>query len=190
MLRAQVPDATWRTWFEAVHPVAVEDGTLVLAVPSALAKERIEGRYLGLVRDVMADATGTELPVRFDVRTENRSRDDLSDLGVLGNAGWQDPNTPHHITSAQAEPPKAVQVKETPLDLRYTPSTPSSPARPTASPTPLRCRWQRLPPSHTTLFSFTATPGWARPTSCTPLAITSGRTFQLGMFDTSPRRRS
>src|SRR5947209_7826422 len=82
LLRAQVSDATWRTWFEAVHPVAVEDGTLVLAVPSALAKERIEGRYSGLVRDVMSDATGDELPVRFDVRTEHRSHDDLSDLGI------------------------------------------------------------------------------------------------------------
>ncbi|TMM18168.1 MAG: chromosomal replication initiator protein DnaA [Actinobacteria bacterium] len=116
LLRAQVSDATWRTWFEAVHPVAVEDGTLVLAVPSALAKERIEGRYLGLVRDVMSDATGSELSVRFDVRTEHRSRDDLSQLGIMGTAGWQDPT----LATATAEPPKAVQVKETPLDLRYT----------------------------------------------------------------------
>ena len=116
MLRAQVSDATWRTWFEAVHPVAVENGTLVLAVPSALAKERIEGRYLGLVRDVMSDATGSELPVRFDVQTENRSQDDLSHLGVLGNTAWQDPT----MTSAQPEPPKAVQVTEAPLDLPYT----------------------------------------------------------------------
>ena len=116
LLRAQVSDATWRTWFEAVHPVAVEDGTLVLAVPSALAKERIEGRYLGLVRDVMSDATGSELSVRFDVRTEHRSRDGLSQLGIMGTAGWQDPT----LATATAEPPKAVQVKETPLDLRYT----------------------------------------------------------------------
>ena len=116
MLRAQVSDATWRTWFEAVHPVAVEEGTLVLAVPSALAKERIEGRYLGLVRDIMSDATGNELPVRIDVRTEHRSQDDLTELGVMGNSGWQDPT----VTAAPAEPPKAVQVKETPLDARYT----------------------------------------------------------------------
>jgi chromosomal replication initiator protein len=126
MLRAQVSDATWRTWFEAVHPVGVEDGTLVLAVPSALAKERIEGRYLGLVRDIMSDATGSELPVRFDVRTEHRSRDDLSHLGIPTTPGWQDPTVRDPtmpdptLNSAQAVPPKAVQTKETPLDLRYT----------------------------------------------------------------------
>jgi chromosomal replication initiator protein len=116
MLRAQVSDATWRTWFEAVHPVAVENGTLVLAVPSALAKERIEGRYLGLVRDLMTDATGNELPVRIDVRTEHRPQDDLTQFGIIGNSSWQDPS----LTSAPAEPPKPVQVKETPLDPRYT----------------------------------------------------------------------
>jgi chromosomal replication initiator protein len=126
MLRAQVSDATWRTWFEAVHPVAVEDGILVLAVPSALAKERIEGRYLGLVRDIMSDATGNELPVRLDVRTEHRSQDDLSDLGIPTTPGWQDPALQEStrqdptLSPAQAVPPKAVQVKETPLDLRYT----------------------------------------------------------------------
>ncbi|HWC40023.1 MAG TPA: chromosomal replication initiator protein DnaA [Acidimicrobiales bacterium] len=116
MLRAQVSDATWRTWFEAVQPVALENGTLVLAVPSALAKERIEGRYLGLVRDLMSDATGNELPVRIDVHTEHRPQDDLSQLGIMANAGWQDPT----VASAPTEPPKAPPVKESPVDPRYT----------------------------------------------------------------------
>jgi chromosomal replication initiator protein len=74
----------------------------------------------------MSDATGSELPVRFDVRTEHRSHDDLSHLGIPTTPGWQDPTVRDPtmpdptLNSAQAVPPKAVQTKETPLDLRYT----------------------------------------------------------------------
>ncbi len=81
-LRTQISDATWKAWFEGITPVDSADGRLVLAVPNALVKERIEGRYLGLVRDVVADANtafgpsgGTDLAIDIVVRTDARSSD-------------------------------------------------------------------------------------------------------------------
>jgi len=69
-LRGQVSDATWKTWFEGITPVEATDRTLVLAVPNTLVKERIEGRYLELVRDVVADASSRQLDIAIVVRTD------------------------------------------------------------------------------------------------------------------------
>ena len=54
-LRSQVSEATWKTWFDGVRAIDADDDHLVLAVPNSLVKERIEHRYLPLVRDVLAD---------------------------------------------------------------------------------------------------------------------------------------
>ena len=56
LLRAQVSDPVWHTAFEGVRAVDYDGRALTLGVPSPLAKERIEGRYLGLVRDALTEA--------------------------------------------------------------------------------------------------------------------------------------
>ncbi|MHB1533577.1 MAG: DnaA N-terminal domain-containing protein [Acidimicrobiales bacterium] len=39
-LRVQVPEATWRTWFSALQPAALEDSVLVMSAPNSLIRER------------------------------------------------------------------------------------------------------------------------------------------------------
>jgi len=56
LLRAQVSDPVWHTAFEGVRAVDYDGRALTLGVSSPLAKERIEGRYLGLVRDALTEA--------------------------------------------------------------------------------------------------------------------------------------
>ena len=56
LLRAQVSDPVWHTAFEGVRAVDFDGRALTLGVSSPLAKERIEGRYLGLVRDALTEA--------------------------------------------------------------------------------------------------------------------------------------
>jgi chromosomal replication initiator protein len=56
LLRAQVSDPVWHTAFEGVRAVDYDGHALTLGVTSPLAKERIEGRYLGLVRDALTEA--------------------------------------------------------------------------------------------------------------------------------------
>lgn len=68
-LRDRVPEASWQSLFGAVRPVSVEDGCLVLAVPSGLAKERIESRYLPLVEEILEATTGAGLQVRLAVES-------------------------------------------------------------------------------------------------------------------------
>jgi chromosomal replication initiator protein len=53
ILRVQMSEPAWLTSFEVARPVGLDGSVLTLAVPSFLAKERIEGRYLSLVRDAL-----------------------------------------------------------------------------------------------------------------------------------------
>ena len=75
-IRAQVSDAVWQTTFVGAHTLQIDNGTLVIAVPSLLVKERIEGRYLWMVRDAMADAGAPELDLRLLVDTPTPVEDD------------------------------------------------------------------------------------------------------------------
>jgi chromosomal replication initiator protein len=61
LLRAQVSDPVWHTAFEGVRAVDYDGRTLTLGVTSPLAKERIEGRYLGLVRDALSEAGASQV---------------------------------------------------------------------------------------------------------------------------------
>lgn len=69
-LHNQVNEATWKTWFDGIRPSWADDDQVVLSVPSSLVKERLESRYLTLVGDVLADATGRQLAIRLVVDTE------------------------------------------------------------------------------------------------------------------------
>ena len=57
-LRAQVADSIWKTWFEGIAAVSLDDEAVTLAVPNALVRERLEGRYLSLVQDAVSDVLG------------------------------------------------------------------------------------------------------------------------------------
>jgi chromosomal replication initiator protein len=113
-LRAKVPEAAWRTLFEPVHPVAVDGGTLVLTVPSTLAKERIEGRYMGLVREAVTGVAGNDVPVRLDVRTEARLLDDAAAAEALVEP------EPRAEAEAVSPPERNGRRDQTPLNPRYT----------------------------------------------------------------------
>jgi chromosomal replication initiator protein len=87
-LRIQVSEATWRTWFEGLQPLSIEAETLVLAVPSTLVRERLEGRYLAMVEDAVAEAAGDRLAVQLLVKAPGAPAPDPVDnyLQSLANA--------------------------------------------------------------------------------------------------------
>ncbi|MGH9210587.1 MAG: chromosomal replication initiator protein DnaA [Acidimicrobiales bacterium] len=72
LLREQVTDPVWHTAFQDVRAVDYGSDVLTLGVPSKLAKERIEGRYLGLVRDALSEAGApdAELQLRIDISAD------------------------------------------------------------------------------------------------------------------------
>ena len=67
ILRAQVSEPVWLTSFEAAHAVSLEGGVLTLAVPSFMSKERIEGRYLSLVRDALTEIGAGHVELALEI---------------------------------------------------------------------------------------------------------------------------
>lgn len=67
-LRDQVSDAVWRSTFQDIVEIGTDDGVLRLAVPSAVVKERVEGRYLSLVQDIVRATSGDDLAIALEVR--------------------------------------------------------------------------------------------------------------------------
>jgi len=71
VLREQVSEAVWLTSFNGVEPVSLEAGLLVLAVPSSVVKERIEVRYLAVVKGALADAGAPDTDLELQIRTDD-----------------------------------------------------------------------------------------------------------------------
>lgn len=78
-LREQVSEAVWLTTFSSVAPLAFTGDELVLAVPSTVVKDRIEGRYLTLVQGVLADAGRDGVELRIEVRTDKTINETIDD---------------------------------------------------------------------------------------------------------------
>jgi chromosomal replication initiator protein len=89
MLRSQVSEATWKTWFESIRPVAVTNGTVVLAVSNTLVRERLEGRYHALLTDALREIVGVDVPLRLVVEQEDDEEDgdDTYPLSWLNGSG-------------------------------------------------------------------------------------------------------
>jgi chromosomal replication initiator protein len=80
LLRPQVSEATWNTWFASIHPERVADGALVLSVPNSLVRDRLEGRYGELLRDAFLDAAGGTLSFHFEVAPAPQEEEPPDDL--------------------------------------------------------------------------------------------------------------
>src|SRR5437763_11776937 len=69
VLREQVSEAVWLSSFAETTALALEENRLVLCVPSPWVKERIESRYLDLVRAALSDV-GATCDIHIEVRPD------------------------------------------------------------------------------------------------------------------------
>jgi chromosomal replication initiator protein len=68
LLREEVSEAVWRTWFDALEPFSIDAAGMVLTAPSALVRDRLEDRYLSLIEKTVSVTSGKEVKVRIVVR--------------------------------------------------------------------------------------------------------------------------
>jgi len=66
-LREQVSDTTWQMWLSNVEPVSFDDGVMVLGVPNAVVRDRVESRFLPLIEDTLAVVSGGDVEARLQV---------------------------------------------------------------------------------------------------------------------------
>lgn len=115
VLRSHISEAAWHTWFEAAQPVSIEDNILLLAVPSTLAKERIEQRYHDALHHALAEITHDVTDIRLHVRSTTLAPGELDAL-PSPSAVWT-----NHLSSGPTSPPSLPPLTgSTNLDRRYT----------------------------------------------------------------------
>ena len=96
VLRSRLPEGTWNTLFASARAVGGDDHFLVLSVPSAVVKDRIETRHLALLEDVCTEVGGHHRRVVLQVDTdaaldgegpERNAGDGTAPGSVAGEAG-------------------------------------------------------------------------------------------------------
>jgi chromosomal replication initiator protein len=123
-LRSQVSEATWRAWFSAIRPVAVANGTLVLAVPSGVVRDRLEGRFHGLVHDALLDSSGKEVQFRFDVQIDDPGPEELAMSRDVAQRSADEPASSLAVPRAGRTVPArgrdGSSTDDVPLNPKYT----------------------------------------------------------------------
>ena len=119
-VRAQVSDAIWNMCFAAARPLSISDNRLVLGVPDVIIKERIEDRFLGMLRSVLGELSGRPVEVVIDVTTEAP----LSGVTIAASP-WPDTVRVDPVDVVDAQPSETSQglVDTNVIDLtRYRPT--------------------------------------------------------------------
>ena len=74
-LREQVSEAAWKATFDEVRAEEGPDGELVLIAPNAWVRDRIEHRFLSLVRDVLNDVGGSAVGLHLAIAQADEEPD-------------------------------------------------------------------------------------------------------------------
>ena len=122
-LRGQVSEGTWKAWFDGVSATSVDGDTLVLAVPSGLVKERIEGRYRGIVEHAVRDCWQPDGNVRIEVATRPGAHMDTGegeDGSSVSESSPQESRREMPLTFGDAQAGRPSRTEESLLSERYT----------------------------------------------------------------------
>ena len=104
--------------------MAVTNGILVLAVPSGVVRDRLEGRFHGLVHDALLDSSGKEVQFRFDVQIDDPGPEELvANRDVARQNTDQTPPSREVQRNGRTLPARArdaSHVDDVPLNPKYT----------------------------------------------------------------------
>lgn len=79
ILRSQVSDGVWLSTFAQIDPVDMSGEAIILGVPNALVRERLDGKYRPLVEDAVKESTTIDLTVEFEMSAPPTLFDSLED---------------------------------------------------------------------------------------------------------------
>ena len=66
-IQSQVPNQSFKTWFEPIKPTKLENGELTVQVPSQFFYEWLEEHYSGLIKSTITMLLGTEAKLTYAV---------------------------------------------------------------------------------------------------------------------------
>src|SRR3954465_12365208 len=87
-LRGALKDTTYRTWFDHVQGLELNDDEFVLAVPNDFTRDWIEGHFIGLIRAGGGDAPGRGRRIQLAVtETKGSERAEVAETQSREPAG-------------------------------------------------------------------------------------------------------
>jgi chromosomal replication initiator protein len=90
LLRAQLTESVWYSTFQDIEPVVSNEPTLLVRVPSTLARDRILNRYLPIVTEAMKELGFGDRDVAVEIATVGIDHDDQPETvhdSVTGHDG-------------------------------------------------------------------------------------------------------
>ena len=73
VIKDNVPSISFRTWFEPIVPLKLENDILTIQVPSPFFYEYLEEQYIDILRKVIKKELGTEAKLEYNVVMQNNS---------------------------------------------------------------------------------------------------------------------
>lgn len=74
IIKDNVPSISFRTWFEPIVPLKLEDKTLTIQVPSPFFYEYLEEQYIDLLRKTIRKELGYDAKLEYNVVMENNNQ--------------------------------------------------------------------------------------------------------------------
>jgi len=75
-LQLQMPRATFDTWLKGTRALAYEDGTVIIGVHNAYAKDWLENRLAGKIKRTLSHLIGRSVEVKYKVQPKVRYNDE------------------------------------------------------------------------------------------------------------------
>jgi len=94
-LEKQLSVPEYAAWIETIHPISFNDNELILGVPSSLAREKVEQKYLDLLRTSFSKTAGkdvSDLKVILSVDSNSTISLGSSPILIPQSNDWEKPN--------------------------------------------------------------------------------------------------
>lgn len=79
-LQLQMPRATFDTWLKGTYAIAYEDGTFVIGVHSAYARDWLENRLAGKIKRTLSNIVGRSVEIKYRVQSRSRHAEEPVEL--------------------------------------------------------------------------------------------------------------
>ena len=67
IVRGEISDGAWQSTFSTITPVRLNGDIIVIRVPNAIVREKLDGRYRPLVEEALAEAAGRPFGLDFEI---------------------------------------------------------------------------------------------------------------------------
>lgn len=73
IIKDNVPNISYRTWFEPIVPLKLENNILTIQVPSPFFYEYLEEQYIDILKKTLRKELGTGAKLEYNVVVDNNS---------------------------------------------------------------------------------------------------------------------